>query len=169
MNAKRQKEQQTFRVGDMAVYPAHGVGKIEAIEEKQVGDCKQAFYVMRIIETNMVVMIPLVSCDSVGLRSIIPSSEVDKVYNILMDDDIELPSQPWNQRYRDYMERIRSGSVFKIATVLRDLYLLRADKALSFGERKMMDTARNLIVKELSIANKVAEDDIRHRIDRIFS
>ena len=113
-----------FNVGDMAVYPAHGVGMIEAIEKKKVGDCEQAFYVMKILDSSMVVMIPTSSCEAVGLRTIISSDEVNTVFDILNKKDIEIETQPWNQRYREYMEKIKTGSVYEIAEVLRDLFFL---------------------------------------------
>jgi len=157
-----------FNIGDMAVYPAHGVGKIESIESRKFGENEQSFYVMRIVETNMVIMIPTHKSKNVGLRTIIHADEVEKVFSILKESDIAIHPQPWNQRYRDYMERIKSGSVYEIAAVLRDLYLLREDKALSFGERKMMDTAKSLLVKELALANKEKELQIEQNIDKIF-
>ena len=89
-----------FNVGDMAVYPAHGVGKIESIEQRQVGDKQQSFYVMKILDSSMVIMIPTASCKNVGLRSIISSKDVSKIYDILNKKDVAIVSQPWNQRYR---------------------------------------------------------------------
>lgn len=159
----------TFQVGDMAVYPAHGVGKIESIETRAVGDVKQSFYVINIVANNMTIMIPTSSCDNVGLRAIIKADQVDEIYSILQDRDVTIPPQPWNQRYRDYMEKIKTGSVHEIAKVLRDLYILQSDKTLSFGERKMMDTAQNFLVKEISIANSTNEDIVAQRINHIFS
>ena len=147
-----------FKCGDMAVYPAHGVGKIEAIEQKEIGGFDQMFYVMKIVETGMVVMIPTTS-KGTGLRNIIPSKEVKKVYDILREKDIEILPQPWNQRYRDYMQKIKTGSVYEIASVLRDLNVLSSDKSLSFGERKMMETARGLLVSEIAIAIAPAPTD----------
>lgn len=158
-----------FTIGDMAVYPAHGVGCIESIETRSVGDHDQAFYVMRILDSNMTIMIPTNSLQKVGLRTIIPASEVAKVYEILKDKNSEIPALPWNQRYRDYMEKIKTGSVYAIAGVLRDLYVLREDKDLSFGERKMMDTAKSLLVKELALANEEQEDLIDRNIEQIFN
>ncbi|MBU0674796.1 MAG: CarD family transcriptional regulator [Proteobacteria bacterium] len=151
----------------MAVYPAHGVGKIEAIEQKKIGGDEQAFYVMKIVDSGMVVMIPTKG-KSTGLRNIIPPEEVEKVYDILREKDVVITTQPWNQRYRDYMQKIKTGSVYEIASVLRDLNILSSDKALSFGERKMMDTARTLLVKEISIANKTKEDQVEMDLDNIF-
>jgi CarD family transcriptional regulator len=152
----------------MAVYPAHGVGKIEAIEQKEIGGFDQMFYVMTIIETGMVVMIPTTG-KGTGLRNIIPSKEVKKVYDILKEKDVEILPQPWNQRYRDYMQKIKTGSVYEIASVLRDLNVLSADKSLSFGERKMMDTARGLLVSEIAIANQIKEQKVEDDLDQIFS
>lgn len=158
-----------FNIGDMAVYPAHGVGKIESIEQRQVGDREQSFYVMKILDSSMVIMIPTESCHSVGLRNIISSKEVKKVYDILNDKTVEIESQPWNQRYREYMEKIKTGSVYEIAAVLRDLFLLKEDKDLSFGERKMMDTAKNLLIKEIALAKEVNENQVEKNIEKIFS
>ena len=158
-----------FKKGDMAVYPAHGVGVIECIEKRSIGEHEQAFYVMRIVDSNMVIMIPTDNSESVGLRTIISSQEADRVYNILRERNVDIESLPWNQRYREYMEKIKTGSVFEIAAVLRDLYLLRVDKALSFGERKMMDTARNLLIKEIALANQAEEDQIAQEIEQIFA
>lgn len=158
-----------FNVGDMAVYPAHGVGMIEAIEQRKVGDKEQAFYVIKILDSSMVVMIPTDTCDSVGLRTIISSDEVDKVYDILNKKNVEIEKQAWNQRYREYMEKIKTGSVFEIAAVLRDLFLLKENKDLSFGERKMMDTAKSLLIKEIALANEINENQVEENIEQIFS
>jgi len=158
-----------FDVGDMAVYPAHGVGVIESIEHRKVGNHEQAFYVMKILNNNMVIMIPTATSNNVGLRSIITPTEVDKVYMILQEKDVVIGTQTWNRRYREYMEKIKTGSVYEVAAVLRDLYLLQEDKDLSYGERKMMDTARSLLVKELSIANKTDEMHVEQQIEMIFS
>jgi CarD family transcriptional regulator len=158
-----------FDIGDMAVYPAHGVGVIESIEHRQVGGSKQSFYVMKILDNNMVIMIPTATSNNVGLRNIISSDEVEKVFYILREKDVEIGTQTWNRRYREYMEKIKTGSVFEVAAVLRDLYLLQEDKDLSYGERKMMDTAKNLLVKEVSIANNVDELQVEKDIEGIFA
>lgn len=158
-----------FVTGDMAVYPAHGVGVIKAIETKTIGGVVQTFYVMKILDNDMTIMIPTANCTNVGLRSIISAKEVDKVLNILMERDIQISSQTWNRRYRDYMDKIKTGSAFEVAVVLRDLYLLSDDKELSYGERKMMDTARNLLVKEISLARKEDEMKVAKQLESIFS
>ena len=156
-----------FKCGDMAVYPAHGVGKIESIEKKEIGGTNQSFYVMKIIESGMVVMIPTTAKET-GLRNIIPPKDVKKVYAILKEKNVEISPQPWNQRYRDYMQKIKTGSVYEIASVLRDLNILSSDKSLSFGEKKMMDTAKSLLVKEIALANKIQEKNVEDDFDKIF-
>lgn len=160
---------ETFQVGDMAVYPAHGVGKIESIESRRVGELEQSFYVMRIVESNMTVMIPTTTCSTVGLRNIISAGDVKKVFTILGQRDVEAESQPWNQRYREYTNKIKTGSVFEIASVLRDLLLLRDEKELSFGERKMVETARSLLIKEIALAKQIEEEKVAEHIDKIFA
>ena len=158
-----------FRVGDLAVYPAHGVGRIESIEAKELYGQNQHFYIMRILENNMVIMIPTQNAEHVGLREIVREEEVPKIFKILKAKNIEFDNQTWNRRYREYMEKIKTGSVYEVAEVLRDLFLLRLDKELSFGERKMLDTAKNLLVKEISIAKKVNEEKVEKDIQRIFT
>ncbi len=158
-----------FKVGDMAVYPAHGVGVIEKIETQEISGCRQDFYVMRILENNMIIMIPINNVNNVGLRDIIGQSEVSKLYSILEERDVVLDSQTWNRRYKEYMDKIKSGSAFEVAEVYRDLLILKLEKELSFGERKMLDTARNLLVKEISLAKKIEEEQVRADLDKIFS
>ncbi len=154
-----------FKVGDLAVYPAHGVGVIERIENRTISGCQEDFFVMRILENNMIIMIPSSNAENVGLRQIINRNEVLKVYSILKERDMSVDgSQTWNRRYRDYMDKIKSGSVFEIAEVYRDLSTVQKDKELSFGERKMLDTARSLLVKEISLAKNMKEEDVERDI-----
>lgn len=158
-----------FAEGDMAVYPAHGVGVIRSIETQKVAGIDQKFYVLEILGNSMKIMIPTSSSKTVGLRSIVNKKQALEVIDILKDRAIEIDSQTWNRRYRDYMEKIKTGSIHEVAAVLRDLFLLSVDKDLSYGERKMLDTAKNLLVKELSLAQEVEEDQISSKIDKIFS
>ncbi len=157
-----------FQIGDKAVYPGHGVGVIEAIETKQISGRELLFYILRVLDNGMTIMIPRDNAGAVGLRGVIRKPEIPKVLQILKDRDVEIDQQTWNRRYREYMEKINTGSIFEIAEVLRDLYLLRAEKELSFGERKILDTAKNLLVKELAIVRDVKETDILREIKTIF-
>ena len=158
-----------FKVGDLAVYPAQGVGVIEAIESREVMGSTQKFYIMKIMSNGMKIMIPTGSAESVGLRELILENDVPKVYEILKNKDITIDKQTWNKRYREYLEKIKTGSVFEIASVLRDLFILKSDKNLSFGERKMMDTAKNLLVKEISVATNAQESKVERDLQMIFT
>ena len=158
----------TFKIGDKAVYPAQGVTEIMGIESMQIGDIQQNFYVLRVLDTDKKIRIPLNKVNAVGLRSVIQGEEVDEVYEILRERPLKFDQQTWNRRYRRYLEKIKTGSVYDVAEVLRDLYLLKYDKNLSFGERKMLDTARSLLVKELSIAKDTTEESIETELEEMF-
>ncbi len=159
-----------FRIGDLAVYPAHGVGRIEAIESKEVNGERHDFYIMKIIENNMVIMIPIRNVSSVGLRDIINAKDVPKIYDLMKQrrDDADNP-QTWNRRYREYMDKIKTGSLFDVAEVFRDLFTLKLSKDLSFGERKLYDTAQFLLIKELSTAKNTDERTIISEIELLFA
>lgn len=160
---------QAFTVGDKAVYPVHGVVEVVALEQRDIGGSTTAVYILKVIETGLKIMVPTVNAGSVGLRDLITSKQVKEVLSILKSRDIPKDTQTWNRRYREYMEKIKTGSVFEIAEVMRDLSVLRATKDLSFGERKMLETARGLLVKELAIAKGVGEDKILAEVDAIFA
>ena len=160
---------QQFAVGDKAVYPVHGVAEVVALESREIGGNKTSVYILKIIDTGMKIMVPMTNAVTVGLRDLITSKQVKEVYEILKSRDIPRDTQTWNRRYREYMEKIKTGSVFEIAEVMRDLCVLRVTKDLSFGERKMLETARGLLIKELALAKGVGEDKIGAEIDAIFA
>lgn len=159
-----------FHVGDLAVYPAHGVGRIEAIESREINGEKQDFYIMKILENGMVIMIPTNNVDNVGLRDVIAKQEISKIYAVMTNKKASQPdNQTWNRRYREYMEKIKSGSLYDVAAVFRDLFVLKLTKDLSFGERKLLDTAQSLLLKELSLAKEVDEKSMLTEIENLFS
>jgi CarD family transcriptional regulator len=157
-----------FKVGEKVVYPAHGVGMIENVEVRKMSGDEMKFYTLRIIDSDMKIMIPMAKAESVGLRRVIGKDMVTKVYKVLREKRVEVEQATWNRRYREYTEKIKTGSVLEIASVLRDLFMLKGDKELSFGERKMLDTARNLLVKELAIAKATTEEAIMEELKTIF-
>jgi len=161
--------QSTFKVGDKAVYPAHGVGEVLGIERREIMGQKQDVYILRILDNGMRIMIPKDKVDSVGLREVIPRSKVKEVYKVLREKVVAVKSQTWNRRYREYMEKIKTGSIFDIAEVLRDLYLLKFDKDLPFGERKMLATARSLLINEISVARNCRETVVEKELEKIFN
>lgn len=168
MTERRSALHREFKVGDMAVYPAHGVGEISSIENREIAGNKQKFYILKLLDSGMTIMVPTSNVRNVGMREVIKKTEVDIVYDILGERDITINEQTWNRRYREYMDKIKTGSVYEIAEVLRDLMILRDKKELSFGERKMLDTAYSLITKELAISQGLDEGDIEEEINDIF-
>jgi CarD family transcriptional regulator len=157
-----------FKVGDKAVYPARGVAEVVRIEEKDIAGSRQHFYVLRILDTDHKVMVPVSNAAAVGLRQVVSEQEVREIFDILRERTIAFDNQTWNRRYRGFMDKIKTGSIYDVAEVLRDLYRLKTDKQLSFGERRMLDTARSLIVKEIAIARGQTEDQVRKEIESIF-
>lgn len=173
--SRKNKTEQTTRAkkeflkGDLAVYPAHGVGCIESIESKEINGDTMNFYMMKIVENGMVIMIPTSNVESVGLREVIPETEVPAVYKVMKEKARGADNQTWNRRYREYMDKIKTGSIYDVAEVFRDLFQLKLEKDLSFGERKLLDTAQNLLVQELSTAKDIDEKSMMQEIENLFT
>ncbi len=165
VNKSTKKE---FAKGDLAVYPAHGVGCIESIESKEINGDTMNFYMMKIVENGMVIMIPTSNVESVGLREVIPENEIPNVYKVMQAKAQNGDNQTWNRRYREYMDKIKTGSIYDVAEVFRDLFQLKLEKDLSFGERKLLDTAQNLLVQELSTAKDIDEMAMMKEIENLF-
>lgn len=157
-----------FKVGDKAVHPSHGVGEVTSIEAREIAGSSARFYILRILETGMTVMVPTDGVERLGLRSIISKTDAQKVLEILRADEVAVTSQPWNRRYREYTEMLKSGSPFEVAKVLRDLSRLRGGKELSFGERRLLEQARSLLVTELALARRMKEQRVEQEIDGIL-
>jgi CarD family transcriptional regulator len=162
-----------FKVGAKAVYPAHGVVKVKGIEIKEICGTKRAFYILKVIDSDATVMVPTDNAGIVGLRPVITKSEIPSIYRILRGKKRAINSgnghQSWNKRYREYAEKLKSGNILEVATVLRDIYLLQGEKELSFGERRIMDAARALLIKEISIAKSLEEESVAGEIERLLS
>ena len=158
-------EKQLFKVGDKAVYPAQGVAEVISIEEKDIAGNRLKFYVLRILDTNRKIMVPVNNAKSVGLRRPISEEEIEEIFAILRERTIAFDNQTWNRRFRGFMDKIKTGSVFD---VMRDLYRLKAEKSLSFGERRMLETARALIVKEIAVTREKSEEKVQAEIEEIF-
>jgi CarD family transcriptional regulator len=153
-----------FKIGKTVVYPSHGLGKIEAIEEKELMGEKQKFYILKIIEKGTRIMIPCGNVDKVGLREVIQSSDVRKVVKVLKQKPKAIVPN-WNKRYRESLERIKTGSIYEIAAVFRNLTLLSRDKELSFGEKKMLCDTKHLISSEISLAKGISEKQAEKILD----
>ena len=139
------------------------------MEKRDIGGAQTNVYILKILETGLKIMVPTANAATVGLRELIASKQVKEVYAILKSRDVPRDTQTWNRRYREYMEKIKTGSIFEIAEVLRDLCVLRTTKDLSFGERRMLENARMLLVKEIACAKGTPEDKVAAEIDAMFS
>lgn len=155
-----------FKKGDLVVYPAHGIGRIDDVQVEAVDGEERRFFVVRIIENDMKIMLPIGNAGSIGVRPLIDKEEVDKVFETLRKKEISVVASNWNKRYREYMDKIRSGSIYELAEVFRSLYLMQSEKNLSFGERKMLETAKSLIVKEIALVIGATEQEVESMIDR---
>lgn len=157
----------TFQIGDKVVYPMHGAGVIENIEEKEVLGTKQRYYIMHMPIGDMKVMIPIDSVEEVGLRPVIDKELVPKVFAILQGDQSEMSSN-WNHRYRENLEKIRSGDIREVAEVVRNLSIRDAEKGLSTGERKMLESARQILISELVLAQDETPEKVEEQISKCF-
>jgi CarD family transcriptional regulator len=153
-----------FKVGDKVVYPMHGAGVIEAIEEREVLGSRQRYYIMRLPIGDLKVMIPTDNVDEIGIRGIIDDRMVEEVFDVLKGDTTKM-SQNWNKRYRANLEKIRSGDVLEVAEVVRNLSIRDREKGLSSGERKMLDNARQILVSELVLAKCSDQETISEEIE----
>jgi len=168
--SSKQHKNLEFEVGDLAVYPAHGVGKIKAIESRVINGEKHDFYILKVFVNSMVIMIPTCNVESVGLRDIISKKEIPKIYEAIKKDrKLIIDKQTWNRRYREYMEKIKTGSLYEVAEVFRDLYFLKITKNLSFGERKLFDTATTLLLSELATAKNTDEKTIMSELESLVN
>jgi CarD family transcriptional regulator len=159
----------SFKVGDKAVHPAHGVGEVTAIEQREIGGTRGTFYILRILDNGMKVMVPTEAAAQVGLRGIMSDKEANTILSTMRAREVAVDVQPWSRRFRVYTEMIKSGSAIEIAKVLRDMNRLKFDKDLSFGERRLLDQARSLLLKELAFAKKKSEAEMAEEIQRIFT
>ncbi len=158
-----------FRVGEKAVYPGQGVAEVIAIDSKEIMGTTQTFYILRVLDSDKKIMIPVGKVDDVGLRVIISGKQLEEVYDILRERNVDLNTQTWNRRSRAYLEKIQTGSPFEIAVVVRDLNLLKFQKILSHGEKRMLDIARRLLVQELAIAKEATKEAVTEEIEHIFA
>lgn len=157
-----------FGIGDKVVYPMHGAGVIEAIEEREVLGEFHRYYVMHIPVGNMKVFIPMNNVEHLGIRQIISRSEVPEVFKIL-ENESQLPTLAWNRRYRANLDRIKTGDIFAVAEVVRSLSQRDREKGLSTGEKKMYENAYQILISELVLAEEAEEEDMRQRLKGLLA
>jgi CarD family transcriptional regulator len=156
-------------VGDKAVHPAHGVGEVTAIEQREIGGTRGTFYILRILDNGMKVMVPTGAAQQVGLRGIMSEKEANAILTTMRAREVAVDVQPWSRRFRVYTDMIKSGSPIEVAKVLRDMNRLKFDKDLSFGERRLLDQAKSLLMKELALAKGKSEAEMNEEVRKIFS
>ena len=156
-----------FNIGEYAVCPGHGVGQISNIEERDVGTEKKLFYIVKVISNGLTIMVPTDSIN--GIRELVSANDVDDIYQLLSNHDVKLDNSTWNRRYREYMNKIKTGSILEIADVLRSLLLLKGGKNLSFGEKKMMEQCKDLLTIEMSLVDGAGRKEVDQRIDSCFN
>ncbi|MBN2801204.1 MAG: CarD family transcriptional regulator [Deltaproteobacteria bacterium] len=157
-----------FAVGDKAFYPAHGVGIVREISSIEIEGQVYETYVLKILENGMTIKVPVDNAEAIGLRKVMSGEIVEAVYSVLRDRDTPADKQVWNRRYREYMNKIKTGDPLEVAAVLRDLALLKGQKGLTFGERRMYDQAHSLILQELSVVLDQDEQQVRKHLATLF-
>ena len=149
-----------LKVGDKAVYPGHGVGRIMSIEKKDImGNCL-IFYSIEILETGIKIMFPENRLRAIGIRPVISKQEAEKVLDILKQPGraLQVQEKNWQKRHQAYRDKIQNGSIYEIVDVIRDLHSIKKDKELSYGEKRMMDKAQTMLCRELSVAMNKKQD-----------
>ena len=154
-----------FKVGQKVVYPNHGIGTIEQIEQKQIGAQALPFYTLRLAATNSVVLVPVANASEVGLRSPISSGECEMLLKNLADD-FSSPAHDWKDRFKDFSEKMRTGDIFEVADVLKNLTFLSRIKPLSFREQRMLERARYLVISELAAVCRQSECNVEPRVEQ---
>lgn len=157
-----------FKVGDKVVYPKHGAGTIIAIEEKEVLGAKQKYYIIKLPIGEMTAMLPTNKGDALGIRRVIDEEEVNDVINILKGDKSKM-SKNWNRRYRNNLEKIKTGDIYEVTEVVRNLTLRDIEKGLSTGEKKMLNDAKQILISELVLAKEMEEEKVEAMISDIFN
>ncbi len=152
-----------FNVGDNIVYPLHGAGVIDSIEEKDILGEKQAYYILR-MPGEVKVMVPVSKAESVGVREVIDKSSAEKVFARLEENQVDV-STNWNKRYRDNMEKMKSGDIYEVADVVRNLSFKQKDKGLSTGEKKMLNNAKQILISELVLAKQATQEEVEDLVD----
>lgn len=152
-----------FNVGDKIVYPMHGAGTIDSIEEKDILGEKQSYYILK-MPSDVKVMIPTAKAEEVGVRNIIDKQSAEKVFKVLGEDETEMEKN-WNKRYRDNMDKMKSGDIYEVADVVRNLSFKQKEKGLSTGEKKMLNNAKQILVSELVLAEHANQDEVEEQIE----
>jgi len=164
--SRKGKCSMTIAAGDYVVCPGHGVGQVLTIEERPAGQVIEKFFIVKLVSNGGKILVPL--SNKGAIRPLMKPDEVNQVFDVLSDRNFQIDRSTWNRRHRDYLLKINSGSLTEVADVLRQVLLIRVGKKLSYGEKKIMDLCRELIVKEVALTTGYQEDEVARRIDAVF-
>ena len=147
------------------MYPAHGVAEVVAIESKDIAGSRRDFYVLKVVHSEMKLMIPCDGADRAGLRDVADAEIAGQVFDVLRANEVAVKPGPWNRRFREYTELVNSGQLVEVAKVYRDLWRIRPTRELSYGERRLLEQSRNLLVAELALARGVEVAEIEGELE----
>lgn len=157
-----------FRVGDRVVYPHHGAAIIQGLEEKEIYGEKRQYFILRLAYGDLTLMVPTDNTEEVGIRDVIARKELDKVFKVLKAKECRMPSN-WSRRFKTHVEKLRSGDIYQVAEVVRNLARREKEKGLSAGEKRMLSRARQILVSEVTFAADVEEDEAEKMLDKVLS
>ncbi|MFO7765363.1 MAG: CarD family transcriptional regulator [Pelovirga sp.] len=157
-----------FEIGDMAVYPTQGVGIVEDIEVREYSGQSLQYYVLRLVDSDMRIMVPIGNAKSVGMRRLIDRQRITSIFDALAERTANGKIASWSRRQREYNDKLKTGNLLEVAEVLRDLYQIKSSKELSYGEKKVLEQARKLLVTEVALAQGAKEDQVIKQLENIF-
>jgi CarD family transcriptional regulator len=157
-----------FNVGDKVVYPHHGAGVVERVETKTIEGERKKYFILSLCGGDLRITVPEESTAEVGLRSVIPKREVKSVFDVLNQEQSQMPSN-WNHRYKKNRDKIRSGDVYEVAEVVRNLSIREHEKGLSTGEKRMLSQARQILLSEIIYVLNIESDKAARMLDEVFS
>jgi CarD family transcriptional regulator, regulator of rRNA transcription len=158
----------TFQIGDKVVYPHHGAAIIKSMEEKEFQGEKKQYYILRLAYGDLTLMVPTDNTDGVGIRDVIAQDELEKVFKVLKSKECRMPTN-WSRRFKTHVEKLRSGDIYQVAEVVRNLARREADKGLSAGEKRMLTKARQILISEVTFAANVDEIEAGSMLDKVLA
>jgi CarD family transcriptional regulator len=156
-----------FRQGDKVVYPHHGAAIIEELREREIFGERKTYFVLRLTQGDLTLMVPVDNCKEVGLRQVCSKREVKKVFDLLREEETRMPTN-WSRRFKTNVEKIRSGDIFQVAEVVRNLSIREKEKGLSAGEKRMLARARQILISELTFAVDSTEERAEAMLDKVL-
>lgn len=156
-----------FRKGDRVVYPHHGAAVIEDLQEREILGERRQYFVLRIAQGDLTLMVPVDNTHEIGLREVVSKREVKKVFELLREDETTMPTN-WSRRFKTNVEKLRSGDIYQVAEVVRNLSIREKDKGLSAGEKRMLSKARQILVSELTFAVDSTEERAEEMLDQVL-